>query len=423
MAASKFTTTPSPIEVVEKVNAVIDDVAGKLSTTGTAAKATADASGNTITSTYATKTELTTGLNGKLSTSGTAAKATILETARTIRTNLGSTSTASFNGSANITPGVTGTLPIANGGTGATTAAAARSALGIDSLADDIKSQLSLATYSVDTTRKLVRLGYLTDEQYDDLIQLPIWATTLGTGADGDFSPTSNTTLQNKEYNFKSVNIPSGVTVTLTKNAVIRCLNSFTNSGTISGVGTGGAGGAAGVSGAIIGKDGEAGLFAGGTGGNSKVNSSGATSASRGGFGVRFENPDPYVISTLWGGGGGGGAYSTYNSPAAGGAGGNGGAGLCIVARSITNTGVINLSGADGAAAAYDWAGGQGGGGAGGSAFFVAISITNTGTFTSNGGKYNSYGYGSHHTNSGYPPTNGSNGTLYTVKASGGGWV
>ena len=32
MAASKFTTTPSPIEVVEKVNAVIDDVAGKAST-------------------------------------------------------------------------------------------------------------------------------------------------------------------------------------------------------------------------------------------------------------------------------------------------------------------------------------------------------------------------------------------------------
>lgn len=44
--------------------------------------------------------------------------ATTLQTARTIRTNLASTSTASFNGSANITPGVTGVLPIANGGTG-----------------------------------------------------------------------------------------------------------------------------------------------------------------------------------------------------------------------------------------------------------------------------------------------------------------
>lgn len=43
-----------------------------------------------------------------------------LTTARTIRTNLASTSTASFNGTANVTPGVTGTLPIANGGTGLT---------------------------------------------------------------------------------------------------------------------------------------------------------------------------------------------------------------------------------------------------------------------------------------------------------------
>lgn len=52
-----------------------------------------------------------------------------LTTARTIRTNLASTSVASFNGTANITPGVTGTLPIANGGTGATTALAANNAI------------------------------------------------------------------------------------------------------------------------------------------------------------------------------------------------------------------------------------------------------------------------------------------------------
>lgn len=52
-----------------------------------------------------------------------------LTTARTIRTNLASTSAASFNGTANITPGVTGTLPIANGGTGATTALAANYAI------------------------------------------------------------------------------------------------------------------------------------------------------------------------------------------------------------------------------------------------------------------------------------------------------
>lgn len=52
-----------------------------------------------------------------------------LTTARTIRTNLASTSAASFNGTTNITPGVTGTLSIANGGTGATTALAANNAI------------------------------------------------------------------------------------------------------------------------------------------------------------------------------------------------------------------------------------------------------------------------------------------------------
>lgn len=56
-----------------------------------------------------------------ISITGNAATATQLATARTIQTNLGSTSSASFNGTENITPGVTGTLPVANGGTGKTT--------------------------------------------------------------------------------------------------------------------------------------------------------------------------------------------------------------------------------------------------------------------------------------------------------------
>ena len=62
---------------------------------------------------------------GTGNTTGNAATATKLQTARTIRTNLASTSTASFDGTANVTPGVTGTLPIANGGTGNTTGNAA----------------------------------------------------------------------------------------------------------------------------------------------------------------------------------------------------------------------------------------------------------------------------------------------------------
>ena len=54
-------TSTNPVQ-----NKVINDaLSGKLSTSGTAAKATADASGNTITSTYATKSELSSGLSGK----------------------------------------------------------------------------------------------------------------------------------------------------------------------------------------------------------------------------------------------------------------------------------------------------------------------------------------------------------------------
>lgn len=69
--------------------------------------------------------------NAKTATTATSAKsATKLATARTITANLASSTAGSFDGSANITVGVTGTLPIANGGTGATTAAAARTALG-----------------------------------------------------------------------------------------------------------------------------------------------------------------------------------------------------------------------------------------------------------------------------------------------------
>lgn len=61
---------------------------------------------------------------------GLAATATALATSRTFQTNLAITTAVGFTGAANNVHGVTGTLPIANGGTGATTAAAALTSLG-----------------------------------------------------------------------------------------------------------------------------------------------------------------------------------------------------------------------------------------------------------------------------------------------------
>lgn len=61
--------------------------------------------------------------------SGNSGTATKLATARTILTDLASTSAVNFDGSANITPGITGTLPISHGGTGETTAQNAANAL------------------------------------------------------------------------------------------------------------------------------------------------------------------------------------------------------------------------------------------------------------------------------------------------------
>lgn len=72
-------------------------------------------------------------------TSDNVASATKLQTGRTLKVNLARTSASTaFNGTANITNiGVSGTLPIANGGTGATTATAALANLGGLSLDPD----------------------------------------------------------------------------------------------------------------------------------------------------------------------------------------------------------------------------------------------------------------------------------------------
>ena len=99
-------------------------------------------SGESIGGTVTSAENVTKSINGKAITdifSGTVAKkASQLNTARNLITKLNSTSAGSFNGTADVTIGVSGTLPIANGGTGATTAAGALTKLGINATATEL---------------------------------------------------------------------------------------------------------------------------------------------------------------------------------------------------------------------------------------------------------------------------------------------
>ena len=113
-------TTPVDADTIGITDSAASNVLKKLSWANI--KATIGAWYDAATRTLTNK-DLTSGTNTfptlNQNTTGSAAT---LTTGRTIRTNLASTSAPSFNGSANITPGVNGTLPVANGGSGRATA-------------------------------------------------------------------------------------------------------------------------------------------------------------------------------------------------------------------------------------------------------------------------------------------------------------
>ena len=85
---------------------------------------------NIKTSLNTTNTNLTNLSNNVKNGSVVAGKAKQLETSRNIKTNLGSTAAAAFNGTADVNPGVSGTLPVGNGGTGATSLASGQLLVG-----------------------------------------------------------------------------------------------------------------------------------------------------------------------------------------------------------------------------------------------------------------------------------------------------
>ena len=87
-----------------------------------AIRATLSAAGsganNDITSLSGLTTPLSVSQGGLGNSVGRAATATKLDVPRALRTNLSSTSAQNFDGSTDVTPGVSGILPIANGGRG-----------------------------------------------------------------------------------------------------------------------------------------------------------------------------------------------------------------------------------------------------------------------------------------------------------------
>ena len=129
--------------------------------------------------------------------SGTTEKAVTLVNPRQISVNLGQGTFARFDGSQDITTGVSGTLPVTKGGTGATTAAAARTNLGITpanigaAAADHTHSYLplgggtlSLGTITSNTTKWALEIdssyGNAPNGQWPDGSNAPIgWASGI----------------------------------------------------------------------------------------------------------------------------------------------------------------------------------------------------------------------------------------------------
>lgn len=250
------------------------------------------------------------------------------------------------------------------------------------------------------------------------------------TGADGAFNPTVNTQLQLPPtgiFNFTTVNIPTGVTVTFRKNATntpvtILASGNVTIAGSINvngsnstnagaagdgnlgddGIpGAGGPGGYDGGAGGVVssGRGGN-GLGPGGGNGGNFVSNWGQTEGGGGGYnggggwGHAWNNGyrdnygntgtgGPSYGSTLLlpmiggSGGGGGGGGTAFR-----GAGGGGGGGAILIASSgtVSITGTIYARGGHSGLSAGPGFGAVGGGGSGGAIRIVATTISGNGT-------------------------------------------
>lgn len=234
----------------------------------------------------------------------------------------------------------------------------------------------------------------------------PVSAQTFNsgsTGADGAFSPTTNTTLAlpaSGVFNFTTINVPSGVTLRFTRNTsntpvTLLASGDVTIAGTID---VGGARGGDGAFATILASNagpGGPGAFDGGAGANGIVSSIGGAGlgpgggipGQRSGGGGGFAAPGgngsdstggpaygtPTLLPLIGGSGGAGGGFG-FGTTAAGG-GGGGGAVLIASSGTLTFTGTILARGGDGGCGFQN----AGGGGSGGAVRLAATTVTGSG--------------------------------------------
>lgn len=249
------------------------------------------------------------------------------------------------------------------------------------------------------------------------------------TGADGAFSPATNTVLTlppDGKFNFTTVNIPTGVTVTFTPNAANTPVTILTSGnvvidGTININGQDGASVNSGTMVIPIGSGGTGGPggFGGGAGGIAKAWNGGvqlapghglgpgasATIIANSGCGASFSTQPPggcsgvtygniLLMPLIGGSGGSGGPASTSSGTSCtngcngGGGGGGGGAILIASSGTITVNGTIMAIGGNGGNGFS-----PGGPGSGGAIRLIANTIGGSGIISAEGGGPNSQTY------------------------------
>ncbi|MCM1234101.1 MAG: hypothetical protein NC489_28700 [Ruminococcus flavefaciens] len=184
---------------------LVGDVDTDTNTTYTAATATPLVAGTAAVGTSAKYAREDHVHPAQTTITGNAGSATKLTTARTFQVNLASTATASFDGSANITPGVTGVLPVANGGTGASSLASLKTALDIGSptvtaptYPSSVPAVGSTMTWAGKTWRVVHKLTGVA------IIALEYWETSCKYSASGSMTGYFGSNVWNKCVNFSN---------------------------------------------------------------------------------------------------------------------------------------------------------------------------------------------------------------------------